>query len=290
MGAVGGTKQYHGDALFAAGEYDHIFDVELGDGVMRKLPFNNGASFLEAADKFCARENISRTQNEQIIQFLRTHALAYKTRDFDGTEELKKVAASAAKERPSVIPHRQHLFFEAININGPKKKVLECTDAFAKITYPIQFESLCEILGKPVSYNSPEIGVQQHETMKQLLEYPLDKVFPCIDMYRMYLCHPSSSIEFTKSDMGSAQVSIMLRFLSEKNAPNAVYMLALRCLCNYFKNQSSNHVAIYRRAAVFDAISPYLYSADKNTRMACITLILNYSVDFLNKEDEEGRI
>ena len=46
--------------MFEAGEYDHIFDVELGDGIHRKLPFNNGSNPLTAAEKFCARENLSR--------------------------------------------------------------------------------------------------------------------------------------------------------------------------------------------------------------------------------------
>jgi phospholipase A-2-activating protein len=50
--------------LFKAGEYDHIFDVDLGDGVLRKLPFNNGAPVADAADKFCARENLSRDNIE----------------------------------------------------------------------------------------------------------------------------------------------------------------------------------------------------------------------------------
>lgn len=50
--------------MFKAGEYDHVFDVELGDGIMRKLPFNNGASCLEASDAFCARENLSKSQVE----------------------------------------------------------------------------------------------------------------------------------------------------------------------------------------------------------------------------------
>jgi phospholipase A-2-activating protein len=80
------TKHYPGDNLFAAGEYDHIFDVDIGDGRMLKLPFNNGASFMEAADKFCAREGMSRSANEQIIQFLRANAKAFRTRDFDGSE------------------------------------------------------------------------------------------------------------------------------------------------------------------------------------------------------------
>lgn len=203
MGAVGVTKQYPGDPLFKAGEYDHIFDVELGDGIMRKLPFNNGANCLEAADKFCAREMMSKSNVEQIVQFLRTNALSYKTRDFDGSEALKKVAESAKKERPAAVPHRTHLFFEACNVAGPKKKILEFQEEFAKLSFPIQFEMLCEILSKPVSYNSPDIGLQMHETMKQLLDFPKDKVFPCIDLYRIYLLHPTSSMEFTKSDMGA---------------------------------------------------------------------------------------
>jgi len=42
--------------LFEAGEYDHIFDVDLGDNIMRKLPFDNGTNPLVAADKFVIRE------------------------------------------------------------------------------------------------------------------------------------------------------------------------------------------------------------------------------------------
>jgi hypothetical protein len=34
---------------------------------MRKLPFNNGAPFIEAAEKFCAREGLSRSFVEQIV-------------------------------------------------------------------------------------------------------------------------------------------------------------------------------------------------------------------------------
>lgn len=71
VGQGGGTKYYPGDALFAAGEYDHVFDVDLGDGVMRHLPFNNGASQYEASDKFLAREGLGRAQTEEIVAFLK---------------------------------------------------------------------------------------------------------------------------------------------------------------------------------------------------------------------------
>ena len=60
VGMMPAPKHYPGDLMFAAGEYDHIFDVELGDGIMRKLPFNNGGNALDAAEKFCCREGLSK--------------------------------------------------------------------------------------------------------------------------------------------------------------------------------------------------------------------------------------
>lgn len=60
MGVVEKPKHYPGDGMFEEGEYDHIFDVELGDNVMRKLPFNNGGNAIQAAEKFCVREGLGR--------------------------------------------------------------------------------------------------------------------------------------------------------------------------------------------------------------------------------------
>jgi hypothetical protein len=44
------TVYYEGDRIFPPGEYDHVFDVELGDNVLRKLPFNNGDNANQSAD------------------------------------------------------------------------------------------------------------------------------------------------------------------------------------------------------------------------------------------------
>jgi len=74
-------KFYGGDAMFEEGEYDHIFDVELGDNVMRKLPFNNGANAIQAAEKFCVRESLGRANIEQIRQFITKHSQPFATRD-----------------------------------------------------------------------------------------------------------------------------------------------------------------------------------------------------------------
>ena len=53
MGVVDQLKQYPGDGMFEAGEYYHVFNVELGDKFMRNLPFNNGSKAIQSTEKFC---------------------------------------------------------------------------------------------------------------------------------------------------------------------------------------------------------------------------------------------
>lgn len=45
-----------------------------------------------------------------------------------------------------------------------------------------------------------------------------------------------------------------------------------------------------RRQKIMELVSPYLYSEDKNVRQAAVTVMMNYSVAFLLKDDEEGRV
>lgn len=56
--------------MFKEGEYDYVFDVECGDGIMRKLPFSEGDNIDEASNKFCIKENFSKIHVEQIKEFL----------------------------------------------------------------------------------------------------------------------------------------------------------------------------------------------------------------------------
>jgi len=65
------TKSYSGDRYFAAGDYDYVFDVDNESGFPSKLPFNDGGNPLEAADKYCAREGLSRYYVQQICSFIK---------------------------------------------------------------------------------------------------------------------------------------------------------------------------------------------------------------------------
>lgn len=64
------SKYYHGDKYFEAGEYDYIFDVDDESGMHKQIPYNDGANALEAAEKYCMREGLSKGYIEQIRKFL----------------------------------------------------------------------------------------------------------------------------------------------------------------------------------------------------------------------------
>lgn len=66
--------------------------------------------------------------------------------------------------------------------------------------------------------------------------------------------------------------------------------MALRCLANLFNNSASIYMLLSKRQFVVDNTSQFIFSDNKNIRLAVITIFLNYSVLFLDKNDPEGRI
>lgn len=63
-------KYYPGDNFFPAGEYDYVFDVDDESGVPKVIPFNDGDNPLEAAERYCKREGLTKGYIEQIRKFL----------------------------------------------------------------------------------------------------------------------------------------------------------------------------------------------------------------------------
>ena len=282
------TKYYEGDRLFEAGEYDHIFEVEIGDGIMRKLPFNNGTSVDEAAMKFATREGFGRGNIEQITNFLRTNALSYPTRDLS-----KPSSGPEKKLELKSIPMRTSLFYEAVKMTGPEKKIREFNEELKTVEEKdmLHLNKLLQVIGDKKNYHVSELYKQNWDVFDKLLQWPNKYIFPVLDMFRMFLWHHQASELFKVFEHGSERLSLLLGILSSPDEPNANYMLSLRCICNMFKHPSSTYVLIEKYERVIDAISDFISRDDKNIRNAAITVMLNYSIAFLSRtEDNQGRV
>ena len=74
--------------------------------------------------------------------------------------------------------------------------------------------------------------------MAKLLELPHEKIFPCLDLYRIFLTHPDATCHFKKYEDGKSRVWVMLGCLNDKSSPDPTVMLSLRCLSNMFKDMN----------------------------------------------------
>lgn len=202
VGMVEKPKYYPGDQMFEEGEYDHVFDVELGDNVMRKLPFNNGANAITAAEKFCVRENLGRSNIDQIRTFISQHSQSFATRDTSGGKK------SLVQPNEPDNTMRTSLFYDAVKIDGPKKKILEfnATMNFIEEKELKHFESLCEVLSNKDNFFKTKISDYHNGILTKLISLPTENVFPCLDLYRIFLTHPDASCHYKKFEEGTSHL------------------------------------------------------------------------------------
>ena len=116
--ATGNVKimeHYGGDKIFPAGQYEYIFNIQIGNGAERRLPYNSGDNPMEAADKFCIRKKIARYYSKQIVDFI--------TKNADNTHADSVVDVMNVKEKPkkeeAKIPSLQYESFKD-NLNLEK--------------------------------------------------------------------------------------------------------------------------------------------------------------------------
>lgn len=110
---------------------------------------------------------------------------------------------------------RSYLFYDAVKIDGPKKKILEFndTDKFMDDKELKYFEQLCNNLSNKDNFWQTKIDREQSNLLTKLISLPNDKVFPCLDLYRIFLTHPDNTQHFKKYEVGWNHASTILSLL-----------------------------------------------------------------------------
>lgn len=78
------------------------------------------------------------------------------------------------------------------------------------------FGRLCEALGDPNKYYLTKIDEYDSQLLVKLLEQPMDRIFPCLDLYRIWLLHPDMSHHFKKFEDGASRIYTMAGVLRSK--------------------------------------------------------------------------
>lgn len=187
---------------------------------------------------------------------------------------------------------RNPLFYDAIKIDGPKNKILEfnATDNFMDEKELKHFESLCNVLSDKSKYFTTKLNEYHDQLMTKLIQLPAARAFPCLDLYRIFLLHPDCTCHYKKYELGANHVYSLIGYLGDKNSQDPTKMLALRCLCNLFREQTSMYVLREKKDKVIEAVAACLANPKNTVREAAVTVLLNYSIMMLQKEDHQMRI
>jgi|APCry1669189665_1035243.scaffolds.fasta_scaffold121562_1 PUL domain len=101
------------------------------------------------------------------------------------------------------------------------------------------FERMCTSLSNKNNFWQTKLDVAENELLKKLISLPIQKVFPCLDIYRIFLIHPDSTLHYKKFEEGVSNLYSLMGILENKEAGDPAKMLSLRCIVNLFKDSSA---------------------------------------------------
>lgn len=275
--AQGDTQKshYHGDAFFPKGEYDYVFDVDVGEGAPKaKLPYNEGDNHLVVAEKFLTREGLNIGFKEQITEFIRKNTKG-SNKPAGGTS-----AQTQQTKTKSCFPMRQSVFFQDMNMDGLWKKIeefqtkIQADPATQSVALnETEFKYLQTIINKlkdPALFAYiKEFTGFEIESSKKATKWPAEYSVPIMDLWRCIVLHHASQVFFSGVDSGMPIVAALVGKL--KNGPPVIWVVFFKFLSNLFIH-TSNMAAVVRSKDIIEEAFKLLNKSDGKT----LALVANY--------------
>ncbi|KAG0631249.1 hypothetical protein M758_1G238100 [Ceratodon purpureus] len=309
--------------------YDYVFDVDIGDGLpTRKLPYNVGDNPYDIADKWLEDEGLSPGYRQQVVEFiLQNTGNAAATTGFDPNyvdpytganayvpgqqarqpQTSRSAAPTPVTSTPSTpvykhVPMKGMLFFDTAQFEGITKKLTEFSAAWAaeeahkelalSQADTLRIQAMIATLKETSRYHASSFADVDFKLLtKMALQWPVENIFPVLDLMRMMLLHPQCAAHFAnEATTGNDVLLEALRRATGEPVLIPNLLTSARVAVNAFKNSALRNWSAKNRSEILDLFSGCCASMNKNVRLAFVTLVLNYSVLSLENKDEEGQI
>eukprot|EP00927_Polykrikos_kofoidii_P049319 TRINITY_DN43393_c0_g1_i1.p1 TRINITY_DN43393_c0_g1~~TRINITY_DN43393_c0_g1_i1.p1 ORF type:complete len:765 (+),score=159.92 TRINITY_DN43393_c0_g1_i1:70-2295(+) len=277
VGQKSEKKHYEGDNVFPKGEYDFVWDVDMGPAHgTKRLPYNKGQNPMEVAESFIAREQINKSNLDQIRQFIETNGGSG-----GGAPASGGPAAGSSAPESTLFPVMTPVSFKDGKFDALQGKLLEFND---QVDASVKLDDndvmfLKEAIGKLKSgvLSKTLRDCEKEVIFKKLGEWPTDKLFPVVDLWRLFLVFPQSADNFKGSDRGAPLLAKIVGLLTADVNGN-VALCCSRFLANLFIFQTNRYAIFDKRDFVLKAIRSALGSKNKHTRVACTSVLLNMAI------------
>ncbi|XP_014481600.1 PREDICTED: phospholipase A-2-activating protein [Dinoponera quadriceps] len=309
MGASGSTAATSGKQLYNGIEYDYVFSVDIQDGVPPlKLPYNKGQDPWHAAQKFLHDNNLSQLFLDQVANFIvknsePTPVLNTGSQFVDpftgGSRYVPGSGTSSSTPDitvppptftssntsicPSYIPHLKYLKLEQANLSAIFDKLRELNTKQESM-YKIPEEKL-EAVGKLTSDGvSEEVRINAISTLKSLLNWPNDIVFPALDIARLTVLHKEVNDQLCTEEL----LPIIRRHV-KSDATSSNQMLTFRLLANMFQYEKGEKLCLDNKDEMLGSLLSLQSFGNKNNQVAISTYILNLIIALNKYNDTPGR-
>ncbi|KAF6166573.1 hypothetical protein GIB67_005435 [Kingdonia uniflora] len=294
-------------------QYDHVFDVDIGDGEpIRKLPYNRRDNPYDAADKWLLKESLPLSYRQQVVEFIlqnsgqKDFALDTSFRDpYTGANayvpgEPSRASGASLKPIYKHIPKKGMLFFDVAQFDGILKKIVEFNSTL--LSDPEQknmsltevelsgISTIVKILKDTSHYHCSTFADVDIVLLLRLLKsWPVAMLYPVLDVLRMVILHPDgASLLFKHTKDGYDILMATITKVTTTPALAANLLTITRAVTNLFKESCFSQWLQMHCSEVLDSLSSCLAS-NKNVQLSYSTLLLNYAVLSIEKRDQDSQ-
>ncbi|KAH0486883.1 MAG: uncharacterized protein KVP18_004618 [Porospora cf. gigantea A] len=263
-------QTYEGDDTFPPGIYDFVFQVEIRDGApLAPLPYRRTENPLTVAERFCLRENLSRANIQQIVEFIKNNA------------DLPEPSALREPQRAEPVsvhfPIAEIVTFKSTkNVHVAFEKLAEFAAEHGDDAWTdLELEYL-ETMRRSITDSGRRLRMVEIELMKAMkpLRWPHNQRLPFLDVWRMFLLHPSSTALFKGPDDGWKYTAVFVGIARDTAYPIAARQMALRVLSNLAASPTSRRALCFK----FSYIARDLLGLPSEMMPTLGALLLNYAV------------
>ncbi|KAI1317888.1 hypothetical protein EDD11_007550 [Mortierella claussenii] len=305
--AVGQNRKQLYDGI----EYDHVFDIDVGEGLPAlKLPFNVTENPYTAAQTFLTKHDLPQAYLDQVADFITKNARAVSQGETAAsgdpltggaryTPSQDSTSSSLGKYNPwgndaptaqpavkRLIPQLANIPFKDANLPAIQKKILQLNSDLVNSgtalddTELAQLDSLFKFLAAPPKQPSPQPAYLSL-LLKIFNTWPEASRFPALDMLRLLALYSNSP----------ADTPDLLKLLLTASRTNETsLMLVARLVVNFCETEQGKEAAMNDISTVLEFMEDKALwqSTNKNLKLAVATVYMSYSTLLLKRHDDDA--
>ncbi|KAF9960950.1 hypothetical protein BGZ70_008439 [Mortierella alpina] len=296
--------------LYEGVEYDHVFDIDVGEGVPAlKLPFNCTENPYTAAQEFLTKYDLPQAYLDQVADFITKNARAVSegqpatmgdpltggSRYTPGQTSASSLGSynpwgnDTPKPQPVVkriVPQLLNVPFKDANLPAIHKKMLQLNTELASSGAALdesdlaQLESLFKFLSSPPNQQQP-----QPQFLSLLLKifntWTETTRFPALDLLRLLALYSNSPAETP---------DLLKTLLTASRTHETSLMLVARLVVNFCETDIGREAAMSDISTVLEYMEndAIWQGTNKNLKLAVATVYMSYSTLLLKRHDDDA--